>query len=82
MSSLSSACLANPLPTAQGITGDVLALLDARALADLGVVSLGHRLGILRAVWNLKMEQGVEVGADDWRPNGAWLLCPCCIKSS
>lgn len=52
----------------QGITGDVLAVLDQSALIDLGMTSVGHRLNLLRAVWELKKEQGVEFGEDDWQP--------------
>jgi hypothetical protein len=48
----------------------VLSLLDTHSLADLGINSLGHRLSILRAVWEMKLDQGVEIGIDEWRPSG------------
>ncbi|WVR05716.1 hypothetical protein IAU60_002740 [Kwoniella sp. DSM 27419] len=51
-----------------GITGDVLSVMDHATLQDLGMSSLGHRLNLLRAVWELKREQGVELGEDDWKP--------------
>ncbi|CAK9782107.1 hypothetical protein CC85DRAFT_308208 [Cutaneotrichosporon oleaginosum] len=51
-----------------GITGEVLCALDNETLVDLGMMSLGHRLNVLRAVFELKKEQGVEIGEDDWRP--------------
>ncbi|BEJ02626.1 hypothetical protein CcaverHIS631_0704210 [Cutaneotrichosporon cavernicola] len=51
-----------------GITGEVLCALDNETLVDLGMTSLGHRLNVLRAVFELKKEQGVEIGEDDWRP--------------
>ncbi|WVQ97114.1 hypothetical protein IAU59_004224 [Kwoniella sp. CBS 9459] len=54
-----------------GITGDVLSVMDHAALQDLGINSLGHRLNLLRAVWELKKEQGIEFGEDDWRPQEA-----------
>ncbi|OCF38560.1 hypothetical protein I317_07670 [Kwoniella heveanensis CBS 569] len=54
-----------------GITGDVLSVMDHAALQDLGINSLGHRLNLLRAVWELKKEQGIEFGEDDWRPQDA-----------
>ncbi|WVW82070.1 hypothetical protein I302_104075 [Kwoniella bestiolae CBS 10118] len=54
-----------------GITGDVLSVMDHSALQDLGMASLGHRLNLLRAVWELKKEQGVEFGEDDWKPQDA-----------
>lgn len=53
-----------------GITGDVLCALDNETLVDLGMTSLGHRLNVLRNVYEIKKEQGVEMGEDDWRPQG------------
>ena len=53
-----------------GITGDVLAMMDHASLQDLGIASVGHRLNLLRSVWELKQEQGLELGEDDWRPQG------------
>lgn len=44
--------------------------MDHSTLLDLGVASIGHRLSVLRAVWELKREQGMELGDDDWRPQG------------
>lgn len=29
---------------------------------------MGHRLSILKAIYKLKVEQGIEVGVEDWRP--------------
>ncbi|WRT63951.1 uncharacterized protein IL334_000878 [Kwoniella shivajii] len=54
-----------------GITGDVLSVMDHSALQDLGMNSLGHRLNLLRAVWELKKDQGIEFGEDDWKPQEA-----------
>ncbi|WWC99472.1 hypothetical protein V866_006375 [Kwoniella sp. B9012] len=54
-----------------GITGDVLSVMDHSALQDLGMTSLGHRLNLLRAVWELKKDQGIELGEDDWKPQDA-----------
>lgn len=53
-----------------GITGDVLSVMDHMALTDLGITSLGHRLNLLRAVWELKRVQGLEIGEDEWSPQG------------
>jgi hypothetical protein len=47
-----------------------LAVVDHTALMDLGMTSVGHRLQVLRGVWELKREQGLEMGEDDWRPQG------------
>ncbi|TYJ55870.1 hypothetical protein B9479_003393 [Cryptococcus floricola] len=52
----------------QGITGDVLAALDLETLQDLGISSVGHRLALLRAVYELKEDQGIEIGEEEWRP--------------
>nr|ODO02574.1 protein kinase regulator [Cryptococcus depauperatus CBS 7855] len=50
------------------ITGDVLSALDHEALQELGISSIGQRLSLLRAVYEIKMEQGIELGDDDWKP--------------
>lgn len=48
----------------------MLCALDNETLVDLGMTSLGHRLNVLRNVYEIKKEQGVEMGEDDWRPQG------------
>ncbi|UZJ55861.1 hypothetical protein CBS101457_005181 [Exobasidium rhododendri] len=50
------------------IVGEALIQLDPEALKDIGVSSVGHRLVILKAIYELKMKWGVELEADDWRP--------------
>jgi hypothetical protein len=55
-----------------GITGDVLSVMDNASLTDLGVASVGHRLNLLRAVWELKTEQGLEISEEDWTPQGTY----------
>ena len=57
-----------------GIAGDVLVALDHETLQDMGMSSVGHRLTLLRAVYELKMEQGLEIGDDEWRPPGMAFL--------
>lgn len=42
----------------EGIDGETLARLDHDSLEELGIKSLGHRLGILKAVWRLKVQLG------------------------
>ena len=44
--------------------------MEHLSLTDLGMTSIGHRLCLLRAVWELKLEQGLELGEEDWRPQG------------
>lgn len=57
-----------------GIAGDVLVALDHETLQDMGMSSIGHRLRLLRAVYELKVEQGLEIGEDEWRPPGMAFL--------
>lgn len=52
----------------QGIEGDVLLQLDADTLREIGIDSVGHRLVLLRAIYELKKRWGVEMDADAWRP--------------
>jgi hypothetical protein len=44
--------------------------MDQMSLTDMGMTSLGHRLKLLRAVWEVKKEQGIPLNDDDWRPAG------------
>lgn len=53
-----------------GITGDVILQLDAEALRDLNVVSVGHRLTLLGAIYKLKVKWGISIEEGDWRPGG------------
>lgn len=50
------------------IAGEVLIRLDADTLKDLGVSSVGHRLAVLKGIYDLKMRWNIELDADDWRP--------------
>jgi hypothetical protein len=47
--------------------------MDHDALSDMGMSSLGHRLKVLRAVWEVKREQGIDIGEEDWKPAGKWM---------
>ena len=44
-----------------GISGDVLIHLDHAALKDVGVHSVGQRLAILKAVYDLKVAQDIPI---------------------
>lgn len=59
---------ANPLFVDEGITGDVLAALQHAELKELGVGSVGHRLTILKAVYEIKVRQNVPMDPDDYVP--------------
>jgi chemotaxis protein CheY-P-specific phosphatase CheC len=52
----------------EGITGDVLAALQHSELKELGVGSVGHRLTILKAVYEIKIRQSVPMEPDDYVP--------------
>jgi hypothetical protein len=51
-----------------GITGDVLVLLDDEALKDIGVVTIGQRLAMLSAIYRLKTQFGIPIHDGDWLP--------------
>ncbi len=51
-----------------GITGDVLVLLDDEALKDIGVVTIGQRLALLSGIYRLKQQYGIPVQEGDWVP--------------
>jgi hypothetical protein len=50
------------------IAGDVLVHLDHEALKDLDVASVGHRLYLLKQIYNLKVAHGVKIEKDDYIP--------------
>lgn len=52
----------------EGITGDVLAALQHAELKEMGVASVGHRLTILKAVYEVKVKQNVPIEPDDYIP--------------
>lgn len=51
-----------------GISGDVLVLLDDEALKDIGVVTIGQRLALLSAIYRLKQQFGIPIQEGDWVP--------------
>ena len=50
------------------IRGDSLCTIDVESLKGLGVHSIGQRLSILKAVYDLKLEQDIPIGEDDYVP--------------
>jgi hypothetical protein len=50
------------------IAGDVLVHLDHDALKDLDVSSVGHRLYLLKQIYNLKIAHGIKFEKDDYVP--------------
>lgn len=51
-----------------GITGDILQALDSEALKEIGIISVGQRLAILKAVYTLKLRDGIPVEPDHYVP--------------
>ncbi|KAG9045934.1 Adaptor for signal transduction [Tulasnella sp. UAMH 9824] len=52
-----------------GITGEVLVQLDFDSLKEIGVLSAGHRLELLKAIYRLKVENGVAIEPEHYVPN-------------
>ena len=52
----------------EGITGDVLISLQHAELKEMDVSSVGHRLTILKAVYEIKVKQNVPIEPDDYIP--------------
>ncbi|KAI5122448.1 hypothetical protein M0805_008760 [Coniferiporia weirii] len=50
------------------ITGDILTQLDHEMLKEIGVATLGQRLTILRAIYQLKLAHCVEIGPGHYVP--------------
>ena len=50
------------------ILGDALCLLDSEGLKAVGVSTIGQRLSILKAVYNLKLAHNVAIDADHYVP--------------
>lgn len=57
----------------EAINGEALVEMHHQDLKDLGITSLGHRLTILKGVYNLKMSQDVVIDSDHYVP-----LCKHC----
>lgn len=57
----------------EGITGDILIVLQHAELKEMGISSVGHRLKILKAVYEIKVKQNVPIEPDDYVP-----LCMSC----
>ncbi|KZT59871.1 hypothetical protein CALCODRAFT_449515 [Calocera cornea HHB12733] len=51
-----------------GITGDTLVLLNQEELKEIGINSVGHRLAILKAVYQLKISQNIPIDPDHYVP--------------
>lgn len=59
--------------TDQGITGDTLPYLNPSSMSDIGITSIGHRLAILKAIYQLKMDMSRAASGSGYggtRPDG------------
>jgi hypothetical protein len=68
-------CLCANMGTEEVISGDVLTALQHAELKEMGVNSVGHRLTILKAVYEIKVKQNVPMEPDDYVP-----LCKCTLS--
>ena len=50
------------------VSGDVLCLMDAESLKEVGIATIGQRLAILKAVYLLKLAQQIPIEPDDYVP--------------
>ncbi|OJJ44909.1 hypothetical protein ASPZODRAFT_647729 [Penicilliopsis zonata CBS 506.65] len=53
------------------IVGDALIALKHDELKEIGIASVGHRLTILKSVYEAKVKQGVPIDPDDYLPLSA-----------
>ena len=51
-----------------GISGDILQALDSESLREIGITSVGQRLVILKAVYVLKIRDGLPIEPDHYVP--------------
>ena len=51
-----------------GIEGEALVALKHDELKEMGIASVGHRLTILKSVYDIKINQDIPVEPDDYVP--------------
>lgn len=56
------------VPTENEIVGEALIELKHEELKEMGIMSVGHRLTILKGVYEVKVKQGVPIDSDHWVP--------------
>ena len=54
--------------TEEAITGDALVALLHSDLKEMGIPSIGHRLTILKSVYDVKIKQNVPIEPDHYVP--------------
>jgi hypothetical protein len=50
------------------VTGEVLIIISHEELKELGIVSTGHRLKVLKAIYQVKIKQNIPFEADHYVP--------------
>lgn len=50
------------------IVGEALIALRHEELKEMGIVSIGHRLTILKAVYDVKIRHDIPIDSDHWIP--------------
>lgn len=58
--------------TEESINGEALVALQHQDLKDLGMTSVGHRLTVLKGVYDIKVKQNIPLDPDHYVP-----LCKC-----
>lgn len=62
-------------PIENNITGDVLVHLNQTDLSEIGVSSVGHRLRILKAIYNIIIAQDLNIDSDHYVPPSMYSSC-------
>lgn len=60
--------IANRLTIENAITGEALISLQHSDLKEMGIASIGHRMTILKSVYDIKVKQNVPLEEDDFVP--------------
>ena len=72
--------------TENEIVGEALIALKHEELKEMSIVSVGHRLTILKGVYDVKIRQDVPIESDHYMPPcklQLWLMhCTCLSESS
>lgn len=56
------------------IEGEALMLMDDDALRDVGIASIGHRVAIMDAIYQLKVHHNIPLEPGDWIAEGTSLV--------
>ena len=67
LQSMDMACYAEAFESNR-IDGEALVLMDEAALKDIGVASIGHRVSLLDAIYQMKIAHNIPFEPGDWVP--------------